>query len=266
MPGINAIGLNEEENPWKPPDIGNLISPPETPNTESQTPKGEDLKDLLDKVPPISKSLRNLYEGTFTLRFGPDREENLFSKLLSEQIPILLTFSTWESTDDIYYYNLLKNKGPAKSKVTFGQTITTLSSNLLSGKQPRYQTRYQIRSNNSPEESPDDDDDDDDDDNSNPSNRLPNCSPNQPPPPPPPNQNMNDENDGSNNLPSDGEQNNIMAQALTALAQALENLQPASAQALKEQNIAQVPKFHGYENEDPTKWAKRFDAACLTNN
>jgi len=30
-PGINAIGLNEEENPWKPPDTGKLISPPETP-------------------------------------------------------------------------------------------------------------------------------------------------------------------------------------------------------------------------------------------
>ncbi len=39
---------------------------------------------------------------------------------------------------------------------------------------------------------------------------------------------MNDENGGGNN-PSDRGQNNIMAQALTALAQALENLQPASA-------------------------------------
>src|SRR6266496_1937095 len=45
-PGINAIGLNEE-NPWKLPDTGKLISPPETPNTESQTPKGEELEDLL---------------------------------------------------------------------------------------------------------------------------------------------------------------------------------------------------------------------------
>src|SRR6266498_2479453 len=44
-PGINAIGLNEEENPWKPPDTGKLISPPGTPNTESQTPKGEELED-----------------------------------------------------------------------------------------------------------------------------------------------------------------------------------------------------------------------------
>src|SRR6266498_1384264 len=57
-----------------------------------------------------------------------------------------------------------------------------------------------------------------------------------------------------------------MAQALTALATALGNLQPAPAQAPREQNIAQVPKFHSYGNEDPTEWAKRFDAACLTNN
>ncbi len=43
-------------------------------------------------------------------------------------------------------------------------------------------------------------------------------------------------------------------------------MQPASAQASREQNIAQVPKFHEYGNEDPTEWAKRFDVACLTNN
>jgi len=76
---------------------------------------------------------------------------------------------------------------------------------------------------------------------------------------------MNDGNGGGNN-PSDGEQNNIMAQALMALAQALGNLQPALTQAPREQNIAQVSKFHGYGNEDPTEWAKRFDTACLTNN
>ncbi len=57
-----------------------------------------------------------------------------------------------------------------------------------------------------------------------------------------------------------------MAQTLTALAQALENLQLALAQAFREQNIAQVLKFHRYGNEDPAEWAKRFDAACLTNN
>ncbi len=53
---------------------------------------------------------------------------------------------------------------------------------------------------------------------------------------------------------------------MTALAAALGNLQPASAPAPKEQNIAQVPKFHDYRNEDPAEWAKRFDATCLTNN
>ncbi len=44
-----------------------------------------------------------------------------------------------------------------------------------------------------------------------------------------------------------------MAQMLTALATTLGNLQPTSAQASREQNIAQVPKFHGYGNEDPAE-------------
>ncbi len=57
-----------------------------------------------------------------------------------------------------------------------------------------------------------------------------------------------------------------MAQALTTLVQALGNMQPALIQRSKEQNIAQVPKFYRYGNENPTEWAKRFDAACLTNN
>src|SRR6266498_3955140 len=76
---------------------------------------------------------------------------------------------------------------------------------------------------------------------------------------------MNDGNGGGNNLPDRG-QNNIISQALTALAQALGNLQLAPVQAPREQNIAQVPKFHGYGNEDPAEWVKRFNAACLTNN
>src|SRR6266498_1531136 len=260
-PGINAIRLNEK-NPWKPPDTGKLISPPGTPNTESQTSKGEELEDLLKNYLPPERPLKNLNEGTSNLRFGSDREEDPFIKPLSERILILPTFPTWESTDDTYYYNLLRKKEPAKRKVTFGQTITTPPSNLLSGKQLRYQTRYQTRSNNSSEELPDDDDDDDDDDNNPPPNRQPNRSPNQPPPPSPPLiQNMNDGNN-----PPDGRQNNIMVQALTALAAALGNLQPTPAQVPREQNIAQVPKFYGYGNENPVEWAKRFDAACLTNN
>src|SRR6266511_769902 len=251
-PGINAIGLNEEENPWKPPDTGKLISPPGTPNTESQTPRGDEVEDFLKNYPPPEEPLKNPFVGTSNLRFEPDP-----LRPLSERIPILPTFPTWESTDDTYYYNLLKNKGPAKRKVTFGQTIMTPPSNLLSGGQTRYQTRYQTRNNNSPEESPDDDDDDDNDNNIPPPNRQPNQPP--PPPPPPPPRNMNDGNDGGNG----GGQNNIMAQALTALAAALGNLQPAPAKAPREQNITQVPKFHGYGNEDPAEWAKRFDAAYL---
>ena len=108
--------------------------------------------------------------------------------------------------DDAYYYNIFKNKGPARRKVTFGQTITTPSFNLLSGKLPRYQTRYQIRSNNSSEESPDNDDDDDDND-SNQGNNSPNRQLNQPPNQPsllPPNQNMNDRDGGNNPPPDEG--------------------------------------------------------------
>src|SRR6266542_4321391 len=221
-PGINAIGLNEK-NPWKPPDTGKLISLPGTPNTEPQTPKGDELEDLLKDYPPPDNPLKDPFVGTSNLRFGSDS-----LRPLSERIPVLPTFPTWESTDDTYYYNLLRNKGPGKRKVTFERTITTPSSNLLSGGQTRYQTRYQTRRDNSPEESPDDDDDSSDNDNNNlPPNQPP---PRPPPPPPPPPINMNDGNDGGNN----GGQNNIMAQALTALAAALGNLQPAPAQAPRE--------------------------------
>jgi len=40
----------------------------------------------------------------------------------------------WESTDDSFYYNILKNKNSksAKRKVTFEQTLTTRSPNILS--------------------------------------------------------------------------------------------------------------------------------------
>src|SRR6266542_487644 len=142
-PEINAIGLNEEENPWKPPDIGKLISPPGTPNTESQTPKGEELEDLLKNHLPPKEPLRDPFIRTSNIRFGPNRKEDSVIKPLSEQILVLPTFPTWESTEDTYYYNLLRNKEPAKRKVTFRQTITTPASNLLSGNQSRYRTRYQ---------------------------------------------------------------------------------------------------------------------------
>jgi len=92
--GINAIGLNEEENPWKPPDTGKLISSPGIPNIESQTSKGEELEDLLKNYSPPKRPLKDLYEETSNLRFGPDREENLFSKPLRERNPILPTFPT----------------------------------------------------------------------------------------------------------------------------------------------------------------------------
>ncbi len=199
--GINAIGLYEKEsNPWTLPVTGRLISLSRIPNKKQKIPVRILLENLLDKP------LRNPYEGTSNLRFEPDPEENPFWSSSKDWVPILPTFFTWKSTNDIYTYNILKDKGPAKRKVTFGQTITTPPSNLLSGKQLRYQTRYQTRSNNSSKELPNDDDDDDDNDdnnnNNNSSNHQPNQLPNQPPPPPP-NQNMNNGNGGGNN-PSDG--------------------------------------------------------------
>ncbi len=75
---------------------------------------------------------------------------------------------------------------------------------------------------------------------------------------------MNNGNGGNPLL--DGGQNNIMTQALVILAQAIGNLQLALVQGPKEQNIAQVSKFNGYGNENPTEWAKRFNAICFTNN
>ncbi len=75
---------------------------------------------------------------------------------------------------------------------------------------------------------------------------------------------MNNKNEENN--PSDRRQNNIIAQALAALAQAIENMQPVSPQGPQKQNITQIPKFHRYRNKDPTEWVKRFDAACLINN
>ncbi len=75
--------------------------------------------------------------------------------------------------NDVYYYNILKNKDkrPAKRKITFEQTIIPQPFNILSGKLLRYQIRYRTRVNNSPEESLDNDDDDDSSQESNPLNR-----------------------------------------------------------------------------------------------
>ncbi len=86
----------------------------------------------------MDRPLRNLYEGTSNLRFRSNTEDNLFQQPSDSKIPILPTFPIWESADDAYYYNILKNKGPAKRKITFRQTIITPPSNLLSEKQPRY--------------------------------------------------------------------------------------------------------------------------------
>ncbi len=65
-----------------------------------------------------------------SLRFGLDRLKNLFTELSSSNKLIIIifpsSFPTWTSTDDPFYYNLIKNKnkGPVKKKVTFKQTLT----------------------------------------------------------------------------------------------------------------------------------------------
>jgi len=133
-PKLNFLSLNEKKNnPWTLLVMGKLISPPKTPDTrtplsENKTPKGEDIEDLLNKSP------NNINGEIFTLRFRPNREDNPFQSSSRNQVFILPTFSTWKATDNIYYYNFLKNKGPVKRKVTFGQTITIPPSNLLSEK------------------------------------------------------------------------------------------------------------------------------------
>src|SRR6266542_1735388 len=106
--GINAIGLNEEENPWKPPDTGKLISPPGTLDTGTlttitpirKTPQGIPLEKLLNRL------LKDLFEGGSNLRFGSDRRNNQFDPI-TNYLP-LLTFPTWKLTNDTYYYNLLR--------------------------------------------------------------------------------------------------------------------------------------------------------------
>jgi len=68
------------------------------------------------------------------LKFEPNIENNLFNRPSESHVPVLPTFPTWESTNDVYSYNILRDKGPTKRKVTFGQILTTPLSNLLSEK------------------------------------------------------------------------------------------------------------------------------------
>src|SRR6266542_1124192 len=83
-PEINALGLNEEENPWKLPDTGKLISLLGTSNTKSQTPKGDELEDLLKDYSLLDRPLKDPFVGTSSLRFGPDP-----LRPLSERVPIV---------------------------------------------------------------------------------------------------------------------------------------------------------------------------------
>ena len=126
--------LNEEKyNPWKFLPIEKLISLSRTPNSGIII-----TNKITKKIPETTtpdKSLRNIYEGTTTFRFGSNIENNPFRKPNGSSQPVVPTFPMWTSTDDTFYYNFIKNKnkGPAKRKVTFGQTLITQLPSILSG-------------------------------------------------------------------------------------------------------------------------------------
>ena len=124
---INFIELNKKENnPWELLKE-KFISPSKTPDIDSIIVTSKTIKDTPDKL------LRNIYKGTFTLRFRQNIEDNPFRSSVKD--PVLPTFPTWTSIDDTFYYNFLnKDKGLAKRKVTFGQTLTTKSPSILSGR------------------------------------------------------------------------------------------------------------------------------------
>ncbi len=92
MPGINFIELNKkEENPWEPL-VEKLISPPGTPDMGSIIVTSKTTKDIPLET-TTDRLLRNLYEGTFTLRFRINIEDNPFYRLSEGQesvLPILL--------------------------------------------------------------------------------------------------------------------------------------------------------------------------------
>ncbi len=69
------------------------------------------------RLPITSQTTKN----TSNFRFRIDIEDNPFQQSGGNYKLILLTFLTWESTEDVYYYNILKNKDKrsAKRKVTF---------------------------------------------------------------------------------------------------------------------------------------------------
>ncbi len=122
---------------------------------------------------PNSESYLKPLQTYTSLRFRANNIKNLFHEPSDSNKPItmlLSLFPIWTFTNDIFYYNFIKNKdkGSAKRKVTFRQTLIIQSSSTLSEKEKlgsRYQTQYQVtRSNNSSEKSSDDDDDNDNND------------------------------------------------------------------------------------------------------
>ena len=155
-----------------------LISPPRTPNSDIIIASNM-IKETSEtsETTTLDRSYYDIYESTTIIRFEPDSKNNPFKEPSKNKL-IVPTFLTRSSTDDTFYYNLIKNKdkGLAKRKVTFRQILTTQSSSILSGQEKsglRYRTRYNTRSNNLPEELSDDNNNNDDNDQGN--NPLSNC-------------------------------------------------------------------------------------------
>ncbi len=72
-------------------------------------------------LPDITnRSLRNLYERISNFGLKENTEDNLFQQSSKNWALILPTFPTQKLTDNIYYYNILKDKGLVRRKVTFG--------------------------------------------------------------------------------------------------------------------------------------------------
>ena len=88
--GINFIGLNEEEeNPWEFP-VGKLISLLGTSDMRSIIVPNKTTKDIPLET-TTDRPLRSLYEGTSTLRFGPDIEDNPFCQSSGGHKPVVST-------------------------------------------------------------------------------------------------------------------------------------------------------------------------------
>jgi len=99
-----------------------LISPLKTSNSGIITIIKKTSKTITSDSDPIFVPDQHY----ITLKFRSYNLNNLFKESSNRYKPITtifsLSFFTWTSTDDLFYYNFVKNKdkGSAKRKVTFG--------------------------------------------------------------------------------------------------------------------------------------------------